>query len=142
MKNMRYQKKMVKVSKSCTLSITIKRDAKTVYSFVINPKNLPKWATAFCKAVHKSGSDWIVTTMQGEVKIRFTKRNNFGIADHFVYPSTKVEIYIPLRIIRNGSGCEVVFTLFKQPEMTESQFKEDIKLVEQDLSSLKKTLED
>jgi hypothetical protein len=52
-----------------------------------------------------------------------------------------VEVYVPLRVLPNGAGSEVVFTLFHQPDMTPEKFREDIGLVEQDLQTLKTVLE-
>jgi hypothetical protein len=46
-----------------------------------------------------------------------------------------------LRVLPNGSGSEVVFTLFRAPEMTPEKFAEDIGLVGRDLLTLKTVLE-
>jgi hypothetical protein len=53
---------MAKMFGSKTLSISIDCHPAKVYEFVSNPENLPKWATAFCKSVRKSGNDWIMET--------------------------------------------------------------------------------
>jgi len=62
---------MVMTLASRTLSVSINRSASDVYRFVSNPENLPKWATAFCKSVRKSNTDWIIETPQGPMKVRF-----------------------------------------------------------------------
>ena len=46
-----------------------------------------------------------------------------------------------MRVVPNGSGSEVIFTLFKTPEMSDKQFAEDAGLVERDLRTLKSVLE-
>ncbi|KAF0221022.1 MAG: hypothetical protein FD174_735 [Geobacteraceae bacterium] len=61
---------------------------------------------------------------------------------HYVTTAQEVEVYVPLRVISNGSGSEVLLTLFRLPEMSEEQYAEDLKLVEQDLRTLKDILEE
>lgn len=73
--------------------------------------------------------------------MRFAERNSFGVLDHYVTVAPGAEVYVPLRVIANGTGSEVIFTLFRLPEMTEEKFAEDQKLVEQDLGTLKNLLE-
>jgi hypothetical protein len=46
-----------------------------------------------------------------------------------------------MRVIPNGSGCEVIFTVFQQANMSDEKFSEDANLVEKDLRSLKHVLE-
>jgi hypothetical protein len=52
-----------------------------------------------------------------------------------------VEVYVPMRVLRNGSGSEVIFTLFRLPDMSDEQYAEDMQLVERDLKALKELLE-
>jgi hypothetical protein len=58
-----------------------------------------------------------------------------------VSPASGVEVYVPLRVIPNGSGSELLFTIFRSPDMTDEKFAEDIGLVERDLNTLKQILE-
>ncbi len=129
------------ILESRTLTVSIAREAEAVYQFISNPANLPRWATAFCQSIRQAGSDWVMQTSAGEMKIRFVPQNEFRVADHFVSPAPGVEIYVPLRVLPNGSGSEVVFTLFRQPSMTPEKFHEDLGLVQQDLQTLKRVLE-
>lgn len=126
---------------SRTLTVSISREADAVYEFISNPENLPKWATAFCQSIRKVGSDWVMQTASGEMKVRFVPPNEFRVADHFVSPAPGVEIYVPMRVLANGSGSEVVFTLFRSPDMPAEKFAKDIELVSCDLQTLKRKLE-
>ena len=129
------------ILESRTLTVSIAREAEAVCQFISNPANLPQWATAFCQSIRQAGSDWVMQTSGGEMKVRFVPPNAFRVADHFVSPAPGVEIYVPMRVLPNGSGSEVVFTLFRQPDMSPEKFREDIGLVEQDLRMLKTVLE-
>ena len=124
-----------------TLSVSIECPPGRVYGFVSNPGNLPKWATAFCRSVRKSKGEWIVETPDGRVRIKFVAKNEFGVLDHYVSPAPGLEIVNPMRVVPNGSGSEIVFTLFQWPNMSEEKFAEDAGWVERDLRTLKKVLE-
>lgn len=132
---------MATASESRTLGITIACPPHKVYEFVSNPENLPRWAAGLCKSVRKSDTGWIAETPQGPMQIRFAEKNDFGVLDHYVTTAQGVEIYVPMRVVPNGSGSEVIFTLFRMPGMSGKQFAEDVGLVEQDLKTLKSILE-
>jgi len=127
---------------SRTLSVSINRRPDEVYAFISNPENLPQWAPAFCKSVRRTGAEWIVETPDGPVKIRFVAPNAFRVADHYVIPAPDLEIYVPLRVLPNGSsGSELILAMFRQPNMAEEQFRRDIEMVTRDMKVLKKILE-
>lgn len=126
---------------SRTLSVSIDCPPGKVYGFVSDPENLPRWARGLCRSVRRSDADWIVETPQGPMKVRFVERNDLGVLDHYVSPAPGVEVYVPIRVLPNGSGSEILFTLFRPPDMSDEKYAEDVGLVEQDLRTLKKILE-
>ena len=132
---------MTALLKSKTLSLSINCTPDRLYEFVSHPENLPEWAKAFCRSVRKSNGEWIVETPRGPVKIRFVKKNECGVLDHYIRPSPGVEIFVPMRVIPNGNGSEVLFTLFRQAGMTDENFAEDIRWVDSDLKNLKMAME-
>ena len=132
---------MATVLESRTLSVTIARPPRKVYEFVSNPENLPRWAAGLGKSVRKTGAGWVVETPQGPMQLRFAEKNDFGVLDHHVTTAQGVEIYVPMRVVPNGSGSGVTFTLFRMPEMSDKRFAEDTGMVERDLKTLKSTLE-
>jgi len=127
---------------SKTITISINSSAEKVYEFVFNLENFPKWARTFCKTIKKSNGEWwVIETPEGPIKIKIAPRNEFGVLDHTVMPAPGVEVFVPMRAVPNGEGSEIIFTLFKQPGMTEEQFHKDQGMVEQDLATLKQVLE-
>lgn len=129
------------VFRSRTLSVSIERQPQEVYRFISDPQNLPKWATSFCQSVKKSRDEWIVETPLGPMKIRFVERNDFGVLDHYVSPTPDQEILNLMRVVPNGTGSEVIFTLFQLPEISNDRYAEDLGMVERDLKVLKSVLE-
>jgi len=57
--------------------------------------------------------------------------------DHFVDTGAGDPIHIPLRVVQNGEGAEVVLTLFRQPGMTNERFAADAKWINKDLATLR-----
>lgn len=127
--------------KSRTITCSIRRPPAEVYEFASNPENLPRWVQSFCLSVRKSDADWQMETPAGWMGIQFVPANDFGILDHVVtFPDGQSNLN-PMRVVANGEGSEVMFTLFQPPDMTDEQFAEDAKMIESDLLSLKTVLE-
>ncbi|AYC33620.1 SRPBCC family protein [Pseudomonas cavernae] len=124
-----------------TISVHIRRHVQAVYDFASLPANFPLWASGLGGGLQQVDGQWFADTALGRVRIRFSEANSFGVLDHYVYPAPGIEIYVPLRVIANGSGCDVVFTLFRQPGMDDAQFAADAEWVRRDLQSLKQLLE-
>lgn len=120
---------------------TINADSKKVYKFMADPKNLPKWAAGLSRSEMVQTSDgWIADSPMGKVKVAFAPENDFGIVDHDVtLPSGEVN-HNPLRVLANGRGSEVVFTLFHRPGVSAQDFEADAKRVREDLKTLKNIL--
>jgi hypothetical protein len=75
------------------------------------------------------------------MKIIFSPPNEFGVLDHWVCPEVGEEIHVPLRVVANEKGCELILTLFRLPGMSDEKFAADAELVRQDLRFAKKLLE-
>lgn len=132
---------MAAVMNSRTFSVTVAAPAAWVYAFVANPANLSRWATGLGQSIVFTQGEWVAATAMGPVIIRFAADNPFGVLDHVVTLPSGEEVYVPMRVVANGRGSEIVFTLFQQPGMSEAQYAEDAKRVEQDLRTLKQVLE-
>lgn len=135
---------MAAVFRSHTVSVSVEAPPERVAGFVADPANLPKWATAFCRSVRQSeadGGEWIIETPDGPMTIQFVEPNEFGVLDHVVRSAPGIEILNPMRVVPNGSGSEVLFTLFQASGVLEGKFAEDMASVERDLRTLKGVLE-
>ena len=73
--------------------------------------------------------------------MRLSDRNSRGVLDHSVTLPGGACVYIPLRIVANGGGCELVLTLFRQPGMSDEKFAADAEWVKRDLNTAKQLLE-
>jgi hypothetical protein len=77
------------------------------------------------------------------MRVVFAPRNDFGVVDHVVYALTGGDPVadVPLRVVPNGSGSEVMLTVFQQPDMSDAQYAADCALVQADLERLKRAVE-
>lgn len=130
------------MNKSKTMSTYIKSDPKTVYDFVSNLENLPRWASSTFPSIMEVNGEWLVDSPTGRNKVMITEENDFGILDHHVKLTSGVEVYVPMRVIKNGDGSEVLLTVFQAPEMTDDGYAKDIQTVEKDLNHLKTLIEE
>jgi uncharacterized protein YndB with AHSA1/START domain len=132
---------MPELMKSKTVSVSIAQPPQRVYDFAVEPENLPRWAPALCRSVAYESGEWLIQTPDGHATVRFAARNPFGVLDHDVRLSSGQEIHSVMRVVPNGEGSEICFTLFQRPGMTDDQYAEDARLVESDLRNLKQVLE-
>jgi len=121
-----------------TVGISIDRDWRDLYGSIWRPEAFPSWASGLSNAsLVRQGEIWTAQGPEGPIQIRFTDRNGFGVMDHWVNLGGRRVVYVPLRIVANGTGAEVLLTLFRQPDMSEVKFAQDQDWVKRDLLALK-----
>jgi hypothetical protein len=123
------------------LSIAINRVAAEAYEFLSAPENFPRWASGLAGSLRQVGEDWIAETPEGRALVRFSERNAYGVLDHSVTLPRGVTVYVPLRVVARGDGCELVLTLFRRPGMSDERFAADADWVMRDLGAAKRILE-
>lgn len=122
-----------------TYSISIDRNWQALYEAIWRPETFSKWASGLSESpLYQDGDRWLTEGPEGPIAIRFTPHNSYGVMDHFIEPGDGSQVYIPLRVIQNGEGAEVMLTLFRQPGMSDEKFASDAKWITRDLRSLKK----
>lgn len=128
-------------SESRHVSEWIDRNAADVYAYASDPANLPRWAPGLGGSVENVDGRWFVETSTGRVGFAFVEPNAYGVLDHDVtLPSGEV-VHNPMRVIPDGDGCEVVFTVRRLPGTSDEEFDRDAGLVQADLTRLKHVLE-
>jgi hypothetical protein len=70
------------------------------------------------RSVKQRNNKWIAETPKGPAKVSRTERNEFGILDHYVKTSSGVDVFIPMRVVQNGNGSEMIFTVFQTTDMS------------------------
>jgi hypothetical protein len=126
---------------SRTITVRIDRPFDKVYEFLVDPANWNQWAFGLGRNIRRSQDGWIADSDGGVASVQFTPRNSFGVVDHTVIRPSGQRVYVPMRLIANSSGCELLFTLLREPNMSDAQFASDAGFVQRDLNGLKRLLE-
>ncbi|MGA4844025.1 SRPBCC family protein [Streptomyces sp. G45] len=124
------------------LSVRVDRSADAVYAYASQPENMPAWAHGLSDNIARTGGRWVAeSSLLGRVVVAFTPPNGLGVLDHDVTLPSGRTLHNPVRVIADGTGSEVVFTLRRQPEMSDADFARDAATVAADLDRLKALLE-
>ena len=123
------------------ITVSIAKPAAEVYAFAHEPESFPKWAAGLGSGLTRDGDRWVSHGPDGDVHVRFSPENPYGVLDHWVTLPDGNEISIPLRVVDNGDGAEVTLTLFRLPGMDNATFERDQGMVVKDLAKLKALLE-
>ena len=103
--------------------------------------NLPAWAAGLSSKVEQVDGQWFADSPMGRIELTFAPRNEYGVLDHTVTLASGEATANPMRVIPDGAGCEVVFTLRRRPGMTDDDYAADADAVQADLNTLKHLLE-
>ena len=130
------------VHQSVHVSTTIDRPAADVYDFASNPLNLSAWASGLAhRDVQLVDGQWVVDSPMGRVVVAFAPSNDFGVLDHDVTLPAGETVRNPMRVIPNGDGCDVVFTVHRRPGTSVTDFAADVDAVTADLAALRALME-
>ena len=122
-----------------TQTISIRKDYESVFDYISNPLNQKEWAINFIEDVKTTDSGFIAQTPFGETPIKFRSDVTTGIIDIFMGAGKHPT---PTRLVKNGGGCEYIFTLRKPANMLEEAWqKEGIPGLVEELEMLKSILE-
>ncbi|MGC4004621.1 MAG: hypothetical protein QM811_16470 [Pirellulales bacterium] len=124
-----------------TVSTYIDCPPNRIYDYVRDANNLPHWAKNFVRSVSESAGGWKIETEHGQLDFRFAPHNTLGVLDHFIRLPTGDEVFVPMRVVANDEGAEVLFTIFRTPIQSDADFARDQELVRGDLRTLKIVLE-
>jgi hypothetical protein len=126
------------IFESVHVSTPIDCPPEKVYAYASDPRNLSSWAAGLANQdVELVDGVWVVESPMGRVTVEFAEPNRFGILDHQVTVPSGETVSNPMRVIPNGDGCDVVFTVHRRAGMTDSDFAADSEAVAGDLDTLR-----
>lgn len=130
------------VRRALTKTLSIERDPKTVFWFLADGENWPRWAVVNVMSAKYGPNDWWqIETPHGPGRLRIRHDEAFGILDHEVLTSD-AQWTVPMRIVPNGDGTELVITCFQGANVPDSAFDQQMADVDRELATLKKILEE
>jgi uncharacterized protein YndB with AHSA1/START domain len=123
------------------ISTHIDRPVRDVYDYASDPLHIPDWAPGLGSSIERIDGRWVMQSPMGRIVVEFTPANEYGVLDHDVTLPSGERIHNPFRVIADGDGSEVVFTLRRRPGMSDRDFDRDADAVLADLRSLKQKVE-
>ena len=124
------------------IACSVRRSARELYEMLWTPGSFPKWASGLSDAsLERDGIGWRSQGPEGPIRLTFSEHNSVGVMDHWVDLGDGHVVYVPMRIIANGDGSEVMLTLFRQPGMSDGKLAEDEAWIRRDLGVLKEFAE-
>ncbi len=108
---------------SKTATLVLHAPKESVFSFLSNVENLPKWATIFCRELKIVDGKCKVVTPSGELFFEMVSDKKTGVIDMFAGTNERQMGIFPVRVIDLSNGaCVILFTMFQTPGMSDEQF--------------------
>ena len=125
-----------------TLTISIDAPLAKVTSDLADPATHPEWAKEFFSGPAKKteSSEVLVPApmMGGVVRFKIDADIDLGLLDLFIAPEgADFGMPIPVRLIKNGDGVDVLWTLTRFPGMPDLAWEQGLAGMERELLALK-----
>jgi len=125
-----------------TVRITIDAPFDTVTSDLADPANHPEWGTEFFEGPARPGDNGevIVTvpSMGGDIRSKIDADLESGRIDLYLAPlDAPFGPPLPVRVIPNGDGVDVLFTLIRPPGQSDAEWEHGLASMERELVKLK-----
>ena len=111
-----------------TVSVSVSAPRDTVFHFLADIENLPKWATEFCERLELRQGRWWAYTSQGEMLVEMETSASPGVIDLRAGPAANQLALFPLRVLPLSAHSALVSFTFIQPpglpdELYEKQYQ-------------------
>lgn len=130
-----------------TLSVTIDAPFTAVVSDLSDPLAYPQWGTEFFAGPADPGEkpgvvNANVPMMGGPVEMRINSVPEHGVIDLFLAPQgAPFGEPVPIRVVPNGRGADVLFTLSRTAGMPDPAWDQAVSSMQKELGQLKARLE-
>jgi hypothetical protein len=131
------------VSTSYTATTFVEAAPDRVFDFVRVAENQPTWAINFVRSTRPlSDGRHAMQTPAGELIYRIEEDPRCRTVD-FVYetPERETTMILPTRVVPHGRGSVFIFTIHRQPGMSDVEWEEGQRGLDGELMELKKLLE-
>lgn len=107
-----------------TVSLIVRAPRDTVFNFLADIENLPKWANGFCERVSLQRGRWWALTSQGELTVFTEPDAGTGVIDLHAGQETDRTSPLPIRVLPLSARATLVsITLIQAPEMSDDGYE-------------------
>lgn len=116
--------------------------ASSVFDFLADIENLPRWAVTFCKKLARVEGGYRVTTPGGDIWFRIDGDAKTGVIDLRGGPDPDRMAHWPMRVIDDGLGGSVLtFTAIQAPAESDEVFARQCAALDHEFEVLRAAVE-
>lgn len=125
-----------------TIQITIDASFERVAADLADVTSHPQWATEFFASPAAPTGDGtyrtIIPRLGGAASVRIDAHVDRGVIDMYLAPDgAPFGPPLPIRVLPNGDGVDVLFTLARFPGVGEDEWQDGLESMRRELSALK-----
>lgn len=114
----------------------------TVFDFLADGSNWPKFAMRNLLSVKQDGGGWaVVSSPAGWQRLEIKADRARGVLDYTLIGRSGRPWSIPARVVPAGGGAVVMMTFSRPEAMSEAEFQAGLKNVDDEFAALKKILQ-
>ncbi len=100
------------------LTITVSAPRETVFNFLANIENLPKWSGGYCEDITLQRGRWWAFTVDGEQVVEIESSADTGVIDFRAGPQLENMTLTPIRVVGLSNRQTLLnFILLEAPEL-------------------------
>lgn len=122
-----------------TRTISIAAPPSSVFDFVGDARNLPKWAPGFAPNISASGDEWVVDYGSEKLRLRVRTSRDGGTVDFLRSEDPRTGGFT--RVLPNGEGAEYQFTLLFPAGTPDAAVADQLKIIDEELASVRRFCE-
>jgi hypothetical protein len=102
-----------------TIAVTVSAPRDTVFSFLADIENLPKWAGVWCEQLALQRGRWWALTAEGEQVLDLETSAGTGVIDLRAGPAPEQMTLVPIRVLALSSRRTLVsFLVIESPDQS------------------------
>jgi hypothetical protein len=126
--------------RSETVTTVLDADRETVFSYLADIENLPKWATEFARELKRDGEDYKVVNGLGEFFFAIHADPDTGVLDMYAGPDKEQMALFPTRVVGLPDGrTAYTFTMFQGPGMADELFESQYESLKREFTNIDAT---
>ncbi|MEO6993236.1 MAG: hypothetical protein ABI273_06385 [Lacunisphaera sp.] len=107
-----------------TLTATVSASRETVFNFLANIENLPKWSGGYCEDITLQRGRWWAFTTDGEQVVELESSADLGVIDFRSGPRAEDMTLTPIRVIGLADTQTLLsFILLEAPDLGPERFE-------------------
>jgi len=126
--------------RSETVTTVLDASRETVFSYMAEVENLPKWATEFARELKREGEDYKIVNGLGEFFFAIQADADTGVVDMYASPDREQMALFPTRVVPLPDGRSAYsFTMFQGQGMPDELFESQYQSLKREFANIEAT---